>query len=601
MAAIVVERAVDLGSEPSALWCIITDTERLNRAIGMGRIELLPNDDDSAARYLVRTVSGGFPVEYEERPYEWVENERFSVRRVMRRGAARVLVTAFEMAPLERGTRLTIRLEVDPKSVLLRPFIALTMKRFAAKMADEFVRIDADLRAGKEAGYSDGGGMARVDALARAKRALMERVGQAGDARAAELLVSLVENAPDAVVDRIRPFELAERHGVAPRAMLATCMQGVLAGLLEMSWDIVCPSCRTASDRLATLAELGSDGHCQLCDITFELELDRAVEATFRPAPNLRSVDAGPYCIGGPARTPHVVAQSIIGPGAELTLKAPANPGKYRLFVRGGTSASLIVTADGARDAAMELGSEPALPEELRLVPAAPIALSQNAGPERHVKIERVDWKSLAATAHDVATLADFRRQFSSQVLRPGARLRVGKTALLFTDLTGSTKLYRDAGDAQAFAVVQDHFDLLSGIVAAHHGAIVKTMGDAIMASFVEEADGVRAAVAMHRAFAKFRAEHVAAPDCFLKIGLYAGACYCFTANGVLDYFGQSVNVAARLQGKAQGGELVLTDETADRAARDGWLGGAPISERFVTELKGFGDIAAARVAVDPP
>src|SRR5207302_11366104 len=176
------------------------------------------------------------------------------------------------------------------------------------------------------------------------------------------------------------------------------------------------------------------------------------------------------------------------------------NPGKYRLFVRGGASASLVVAADGAAEAAMELGARPSMPEELRLVPAAPIALTQDGGSERHVKIERVDWKSLAATAHDVATLSEFRRQFSSQVLRPGARLRVGKTSLLFTDLTGSTKLYRDAGDAQAFAVVQDHFDLLSRIVAEHHGALVKTMGDAVMAAFVEEADAVRASIAMHRA-----------------------------------------------------------------------------------------------------
>ncbi len=597
--AIVVERHVDCASEPAALWCVITDTERMNRAIGLGPIELLPNDDGTAARYLVRTVSGGFPLEYEERPFEWVENERFAVRRVVRRGAARVMINSFELAPQDRGTKLTIRLEVDPKLRLLSPFIRATMKRFASKLADEFQQIDADLRAGKSGAFRDGGGRVRGDALARARQSLRERVGKEHEA-VAELLVSLIEDAPDAVIDRIRPFEIADQHKIDRRAMLATCLQAVLAGLFEMSWDIVCPSCRTAADRLASLADIGDSGHCQLCDITFDLELDRVVEATFRPAPNLRVVDAGPYCIGGPARTPHVVAQAIVAPDAAIQLKAPQKPGRYRLFVRGGTSCPLTVDADGADDASLALAAEPELPSELRLKPGAPIAVSQQGGDERHVKIERLDWKSLAATAHDVSTLGDFRRLFSSQVLRPGARLRVGRIALLFTDLTGSTKLYRDAGDAQAFAVVQDHFDLLARIVDEHHGAIVKTMGDAIMGAFVEEADAVRAAVAMHRAFRGFRAEHEAARDCYLKAGVYAGACYCFTANGVLDYFGQSVNVAARLQGKAEGGDLVLTSEAAERADADGWLDGAPIAARFVTELKGFGEIAAARILVDP-
>ena len=600
MAAIVVERSVDCGSEAAALWCVITDTERMNRAIGLGPIELLPNDDGSAARYLVRTVSGGFPLEYEERPFEWVENERFAVRRVVRRGAAREMINSFELEPLERGTRLKIRLEVDPKIRLLSPFIRSTMKRFAGRLAEEFQQIDTDLRAGKSATFREGGGRAKTDALARASQSLRERVTKDHEA-IAELLVSLIEQAPDVVVDRIRPFELAEQHQIDRRAMLATCLQAVMAGLLEMSWDIVCPSCRTAADRLASLADIGDMGHCQLCEITFDLELDRVIEATFRPAPNLRVVDAGPYCVGGPARTPHVVSQAIVAAGATITIKAPVKAGRYRLFVRGGTSCALTVESGGAAQAALELAAEPVLPEELRLLPAAPITVTQAGGSERHVKIERLDWKSLAATAHDVSTLGDFRRLFSSQVLRPGARLRVGRIALLFTDLTGSTKLYRDAGDAQAFAVVQDHFDLLARIVDEHHGAIVQPTGDAIMGAFVEEADAVRAAIAMHRAFKSFRESHAVATTCHLKAGIYAGACYCFTANGVLDYFGQSVNVAARLQGKAEGGDLVLTADAAERAEKEGWLGDATISARFVTDLKGFGEISAARILVDPP
>src|SRR5450755_1962356 len=65
MSQVVVERHIDLKSERAALWCAVGDTERLNRAIGLGRLELKPNSDASAARFVVRTVSAGMPLEYE--------------------------------------------------------------------------------------------------------------------------------------------------------------------------------------------------------------------------------------------------------------------------------------------------------------------------------------------------------------------------------------------------------------------------------------------------------------------------------------------------------------------------------------------------------
>lgn len=57
--AVVVERVVACRADAGALWPLVTDTERLNRAVGLGRLALSPNDDASAARHVVTTVSGG--------------------------------------------------------------------------------------------------------------------------------------------------------------------------------------------------------------------------------------------------------------------------------------------------------------------------------------------------------------------------------------------------------------------------------------------------------------------------------------------------------------------------------------------------------------
>src|SRR6185436_13316749 len=122
-----------------------------------------------------------------------------------------------------------------------------------------------------------------------------------------------------------------------------------------------------------------------------------------------------------------------------------------------------------------------------------------------------------------------------------------------------------------------------------------------IMASFLDDAAAVRAAIRMHRALVAFRKEHAECTDAFLKVGLHAGACYVVTANGALDYFGQTVNVAARMQACAQAGELVMADELATDADKHGWLDGARIVQRFDAQLRGLGDpVRVARVLVDP-
>jgi adenylate cyclase len=598
---VTVERSIDCASEPAALWPFISDTERLNRAAGLGALELAPNDAGGAARFVVKTVSGGFPLEYEERPFEWVENERFVVRRIVRKGLANDTENAFELAPLPNGgTRLTVRVSVDPKLRALSPVVKLQVGRIVDRMLKELERIDAELSQGRPSIFKLPSSNVAGEALERARTAFDGRV-KAGERELAARLVQFVSLGPDADVSRIRPFELADRWHADRRRVLALCLEGVRAGLLELSWEIVCPSCRTASNNTPVLKDLPPEGHCQLCDISFEIELDRAVEATFRPARGLRPVDQGPYCIGGPARTPHVFAQSVIAANGAASLPVPAEAARYRVFARGGAVASLEVVDGAPTDATLELKADAFAPAAVRLAPGGRLEIVQRAGPERHVKLERLEYASLAATAHLVSTIPEFRREFASDVLRPGLTLRVAKSTLLFTDLTNSTALYTAVGDARAFSLVQAHFELIAGIVEGHDGAIVKTIGDAVMAAFVREADAVRAAVAMQRAFPEFRRDREHARESYLKIGVYAGPCYVVTANGILDYFGQSVNVAARLQSAANAGEIVMHHDLAGAARAAGWLDGAVLGDRFEATLKGLPEpVPAVRVIVDP-
>ena len=149
---------------------------------------------------------------------------------------------------------------------------------------------------------------------------------------------------------------------------------------------------------------------------------------------------------------------------------------------------------------------------------------------------------------------------FPSETVVSGEGLTVSRTALLFTDIKGSTALYDRIGDMKAFDLVRQHFGLLRDSIARNSGALVKTIGDAVMASFHRPLDALRAALAMRMEIARFN-ETTGEELITLKMGLHVGSCLAVTLNGQLDYFGQAVNLAARVHGLAESNEICFSEE----------------------------------------
>jgi class 3 adenylate cyclase len=154
-------------------------------------------------------------------------------------------------------------------------------------------------------------------------------------------------------------------------------------------------------------------------------------------------------------------------------------------------------------------------------------------------------------------TTQTFRDLFRSEVIHPDETLSIRDITFLFTDLKGSTAMYEQIGDAKAYFLVRQHFDALSRVIRERHGAIVKTIGDAVMAVFDNPVEATSAALEMIEAINKFNrtiSQHLA-----LKIGIHRGHSMAVTVNERIDYFGQSVNIAARVQGLAGANEVYLT------------------------------------------
>ncbi len=586
MRSVVITKAIQLASAPADVWPLITDTDRTNRlVIGSSNVyRPIEPGAKSSARFVVETRAAGFPMSYEEAPFEWTLNKSFSVHRKMRSGPLRAYTYAVSLEPTaDGGTRATLRLELEPRHWALVPIARLQGSRIVAAMGGIAESIDAHLRDRAPSPFSKPISPANEERLDRAKRELEQRDLDAGVVAA---VIELIRTAPDADLVRIRPFELAHTRGLEGREVLRALLHAVTLGLVELRWALVCPSCRTANDQVVSLAEIGDDSHCQLCDLTYGVELDRAVEATFVPHPSVRQVTNKMFCIGGPWRTPHVVVQATVDDGKSRALEVPSEPGRYRLFARGGAVASVDVTSEGPEAAEARLVDGELSPADMRVAPGGTLTVT-NATPEPlHVKIERLDYATLAATAHVVTTMSEFRRFFSKDLLKPSTPLKVASCAILFSDLTGSTALYSVAGDAAAFRLVDDHFDVLRKVIDEHGGAVVKTMGDAVMAAFIEPVACVRAAIDCLHAFEQFRAGAPNGELTGIKLGLYAGPCYVITANDAIDYFGQTVNCASRIQHCAETGEIVFEADVFDRMSEED-KAKLQLLERFETRVKG--------------
>lgn len=581
MQPLAVSRSVLLASSPEEVWPMLVETDRLNRLIGLAPVSYHPVDRAAAAtgaRLVGETISGGFHVRYEELPYAWTWPRRFGVLRRYRGGPLAWLSVDFALEPRPGGTTLTVTFECQPRLMVLRPIAWLNLQKAAASITGLGLQIDAHVRQQGPNPYAEPVSPSDASAIERAVAALITR--RVRPELAARIGLHL-RAAPDADCVRIRPFALADAWGEPRREVLAAFLHAVTAGLVELRWSIICPSCVTQSEAVAALAELGPEGHCELCDIRYGISLDEAVEATFFPNPSLRVVPPQLYCMAGPGRTPHVLVQANIDPGSEQTLDVPMSAERLRLFVRGGARANLTLSADGPEQVEACFDDQTLSPETLVVRPGGRLRVTNQGEETRHVKLERPVFLEGAASAHEVSTLPEFRALFAKDILKPGTPLKVTRATILFTDLTGSTALYADLGDAAAFRIVDDHFDLLREAVASGGGTLIKTMGDAVMAAFTDERAAIRGALACQRRFERFREGSTVGGRVALKIGLHSGPSYVVTANGALDYFGQTVNVAARLQGFASGGEVVLEArvwESLSAEERAGFVASPPVS-----------------------
>jgi class 3 adenylate cyclase len=584
----VIERVWEwrFAAPPELLWPILADTARFNEAIGLPRYAVTETPlSDGSVRRVGSARKFGVTLSWDEGVPEWVAPHRYAHERYLHSGPLRLVASEILIDPAGNGaSRVRYRLRLEPRWRAMGWLLRLVgLRSFGRNLDRQYRDAAAVAIAGQEHGFQ--GPLPTLQAAARERvRARAKAVADQGY-RAAERLAAHLLEASDNDVERMRPRALARQWRAEPREVVETFLAAARAGLLILRWDLICPRCRGAKAVATSLDDLPQGAHCPSCNIPFGRDFSRNVEVTFDPADDIRPVAAGTFCLASPIAAEHVKIQQRLAAGGDATIEAELADGAYRARTVEPGGASDFTVGEGMLPEVVLNDGDPAVR------PAATPGCLQarnDTTSERTLVIEDRNWAADALTAHEVTTMQAFRDLF----------------AFMFTDIKGSTDLYNRVGDAQAYGWVRQHFAVLVGAVRRHDGALVKTIGDAVMAAFANPIDALAAAIAIRDDIANFN-ETLAVPSEFgevaiiVKLGLHCGPCIAVTLNDRLDYFGSTVNLAARLQGESRGGDIVLSETIAAEPGIDEALARlAPIRETAI--VKGFAEpVPLLRVLAD--
>ena len=422
----------------------------------------------------------------------------------------------------------------------------------------------------------------------------------------------LIQAGTDRELCRVNALAFAAQHKLNEDDVIAAFVHAARLGIFDMSWNILCPACGGVLDSGATLKTVKqAEYKCVLCAIGHEPTLDEIVEVTFTVSPRVRRIAAhDPETLPWIEYYRQVFWSSVVdfpddetfakwleettlgtlelSPGEKVVLALELPEGFVDVYdpvvnmslfmeIKGqpageGQSLSFIMTRDHAPAETVQLRPGPL---QLTLENRSNVRTLPGIWIVSDKIHDFVGRRRPFLTAKRLLTNQTFRDVHRTDALDVDQRLKITSLSFLFTDLKGSTELYERVGDLVAYDLVRAHFRILNKIVAAEGGAVVKTIGDAVMATFPTPDRAMAAALKMREALKDLK------DDLLLKIGIHEGPCLAVSLNDRQDYFGRTVNIAARVQGLATSRSIfatkrVVTDSEASKLLQSNGIFATP-------------------------
>ncbi len=547
-----------LAEAASDLWPFLIDTSTFNKLLALPQMTYFEKN----GRLFGSSVNAGILSEWEEVPWEWEYLKGLSNARIYSKGFATYVRSRYLLVPQETGTDLYVYFGWVPKNFFARLLLAVAMPRLRkdydralAKIVDA-IHTRRGFEARQQAIYALASPVDGEAEVTQRLEALVARAVEAGgNADDMHVLTKHLAHASDEELNRVRPKILTRRLNMPLGQVLQASLYATHAGILSLSWDVTCPHCRGVRKSVGSLGDLPAEERCDVCDINFSTEDLGNLEVIFQVNPEIRKVEKKFYCAAEPATKRHIYLQRRVEPNVSIDLNTELEAGEYRVRIVGDNRYTPVSVGTGIQKRiTLAPGSAPASTLERPEF----VFANESASPLTLI-VERKDEDNDALRPSEIFGLQLFRDLFGSQTLAEGLKIELGNQNILFTDIVGSTALYRASGDGVAFGLVRKHFQRTYDIVRRYNGAVVKTIGDSAMVAFTDALQCIRAAVEIQRQFNG----DAATGGVYLRVSIHSGPCLAVNLNSGIDYFGNAVNFAAKLQQMAGAREIAYSTDFA--------------------------------------
>ncbi len=580
-----------LNALPAEIWPLLSNTNQLFKDIKQPSIQQTDITQTIAPGFAQLSYNGINRYEvWEEEPYEWEYPFRFGVVRHYQSGPYKDLKIQVDLIPNDQGTRLQIKFWATPRMGLMSVLSTLKLKTIIKRRLKQTIsRYDKLVLQGQKSYQLNTknklvrGGRKRLDQI------LEQLHNSEVDANILNHIVAFIKTADDLEVKRIRPYELANCWNLPQKNVLKVFIHAAKAGLLTFNWDLYCPECRTIQHSVKSLSQIHEPIYCDDCEQKFSVNFNKTIQLSFTPHPLIRKVSDKQFCMRGPQSQPHIFVQQYIESGGKRFLKTQLPPGQYLLSTNRTEGTARITISENSSDTVhIALPKEGLDGEEVYISDDPNLSLENNTDEPQLFTLERKEWVKKGVSAAEATSSQLFRNLFADEVLRKGERISVDNLTLMFTDLFDSTGMYNEEGDDKAVGQLIDHFEILQEAVAAHHGAIVKTIGDSVMAVFCKPEQAFKAYLDAQQMLSEDDrfSDHLQ-----LNAGIHNGSCMAVNLNSRIDYFGSTVNIASRFVDLASDNEVVFSQDTFSSSKLQDMLdeaGHDSTVQTASTRLKGF-------------
>lgn len=584
---------------PEQLWPHLSDTSSLNRKLGMKPVMFT----ERAGRLYGSGRISGFMHEWEEVPWQWEYPAEIKMSReysagIMSHMRGHLVITRTP----ENTSQITMYYGLVPSGAKGRLILIAARKPLEKKLKKIFAGL-RDAGSGKEYSYlnpqiSENGSKKRAGNRQNINRELLDRfkkeiTGGGAPAPVTEALASFITRADDDSLYRMKPAEIAAGMGVNTGQLVSVMLHSCRSGLLEMSWDVVCPHCRQVRKRHRSLSDIGGKTVCGPCGIEFDSTSLNSIEITFGLNPDVRRVTTLQYCSAEPAKKQHIFLQKHLSPGNKYLYTLPLLETRLKFREHGRKSYGLLDIKQGSSSKALywdDISSS----RIIETAPGSTVFITNTDNYDKRFIISESAADRTALRPSELFVMQEFRDMFGDAAVSHGNSIDIGTQNIMVTEITGLPGYCSENGDRETFSMAKKYFGITGGTAAAHSGALVSTTGSSALLAFGQPMDALKAGIKLLKTFSGTDDTPL-----MVRISIHRGECIAVNLDSPIDYYGQAVNIASGLKQFADAGEMVLSESFASERTVERYLNEKGYAKNFTpAQIEGTGGTGYLKIRV---